>query len=179
LPSREPLAGRLGVRAPQQGAIGALDEQRSLVGFDEAGAYYPPSGQSGAHGRGTVHSLPRRPGFGEIAGTGGQAIVTREQSRLPSKLRPTGTSATDVPSRSAASAMRAAPVRSGSSRPVEWLMPSGKMQMASPADSAARRRRASRRSSTCRRLVDPAIDGDGAGAERRSSGPMKSVDPGT
>ena len=33
--------------------------------------------------------------------------------------------------------MRAAPVRSGSSRPVEWLIPSGKMQIASPAASAA------------------------------------------
>ena len=64
--------------------------------------------------------------------------MTRERNAvLRSKFSPTGTSATRVPARAALSAMRAAPVRSGTSRPVEWLTPSGKMQIASPQRSAS------------------------------------------
>ena len=70
-----------------------------------------------------------------------------------------------MPSRSAASVMRAAPVRSGSSRPVEWLIPSGKMQTVSPAARAAET--AAKVSAFLRRIdavIDLAIDGNRAGA---------------
>ncbi len=50
---------------------------------------------------------------------------------------PTATSWTSTPAAAADSAILAAPVRSGSSIPDEWLIPSGKTHTASPLDSAA------------------------------------------
>ena len=64
--------------------------------------------------------------------------VTRERKlAIRSKLRPTGTMVTGCPRVVLASAILAAPVRSGSNRPRSWLTPSGKRQTASPSLKAA------------------------------------------
>jgi hypothetical protein len=65
------------------------------------------------------------------------STVTRDRNLvLRSKLRPTAITVTRIPACSAPIAILAAPVRSGTSRPVEWLTPSGNRQTASPLASA-------------------------------------------
>ena len=64
------------------------------------------------------------------------AVILDRNIGRRSKFSPTGTIATRRPAAAAASAMRAAPVLRGSRRPLTWLMPSGKRQMASPSARA-------------------------------------------